>query len=439
MRACGSIGERAAWQRRAPPGDALLRRRPLLAEQDRGAAAEARLALPAEDPVVAAAAGITGGVLLGVVQVGPHQRAGALDQLLQVGDVGDPGPRVHAADEQRLDLVEVADAGEVALVDQGDADLLVGVLAQPAQRLVEVPVGAEHVGPEMADEPVLLGGGHHVDVVQPVADALPVVGGEDQRGRRRPARRATSCRAGRCASCRPSGSACAGCGRRPAGSAGACRGARPRGRRRRSRSRVASCGIAELAPAQRAAGQRGVHPLRRQPDGVSLGHVPSVPGPRRHCPAGVSRPTTGMTCGARRRWDPVVSVPLRLRAAFGADVPTPPAEPVTGDGGPGRRVPTSGRPSSAGRTTSCGSPRVSPATSGASLLHPGPDSSEYHLVYRFEDDESLAAWERSSERRSALAHVEKMVDDVRYAAGLGPGELLHPVADARSALADDRC
>ena len=100
---------------------------------------------------------------------------------------------MHAADEQRLDLVEVADAGQVALVDQRDADLLVGVLAQPAQRLVEVPVGAEDVGPEVADEPVLLGGGHDVDVVQPVADALPVVGGQDQRGRRRPARRATSC------------------------------------------------------------------------------------------------------------------------------------------------------------------------------------------------------------------------------------------------------
>jgi antibiotic biosynthesis monooxygenase (ABM) superfamily enzyme len=55
-----------------------------------------------------------------------------------------------------------------------------------------------------------------------------------------------------------------------------------------------------------------------------------------------------------------------------------------------------------------------PGNLGASLLHPGPGSSEYHLVYRFEDDHSLAAWERSSERRSALAHVEDMVDDERY-------------------------
>ncbi|HET6391956.1 MAG TPA: antibiotic biosynthesis monooxygenase [Blastococcus sp.] len=56
-----------------------------------------------------------------------------------------------------------------------------------------------------------------------------------------------------------------------------------------------------------------------------------------------------------------------------------------------------------------------PGNLGTSLLRPGPGSSEYHLVYRFEDDESLAAWERSSERRSALAHVEELVDDARYA------------------------
>src|SRR4029453_9741212 len=55
-----------------------------------------------------------------------------------------------------------------------------------------------------------------------------------------------------------------------------------------------------------------------------------------------------------------------------------------------------------------------PGNLGASLLHPGPDSSEYHLVYRFVDDESLAAWERSSERRSALAHADPMVDAPRY-------------------------
>jgi antibiotic biosynthesis monooxygenase (ABM) superfamily enzyme len=108
-----------------------------------------------------------------------------------------------------------------------------------------------------------------------------------------------------------------------------------------------------------------------------------------------------------------VSVPLRLRAAFGADVPTPPAEPVTVTVArvvrPDQRAAFERWADDVLRVASS-----FPGNLGASLLHPGPDSSEYHLVYRFEDDESLAAWERSSERRSALAHVELMVDDERY-------------------------
>jgi hypothetical protein len=75
-----------------------------------------------------------------------------LDEPGEVLDVGHPGPRVDAADEQRLDLVEVARAAQVALVEDGDADLLVGVRPQPAQRLVEVPVRAEDVGAEVADD-----------------------------------------------------------------------------------------------------------------------------------------------------------------------------------------------------------------------------------------------------------------------------------------------
>jgi antibiotic biosynthesis monooxygenase (ABM) superfamily enzyme len=108
-----------------------------------------------------------------------------------------------------------------------------------------------------------------------------------------------------------------------------------------------------------------------------------------------------------------VSVPLRLRARFGAGVPTPPAEPVT------VTVARVVRPDQRAAFERWADDvlRVAagfPGNLGASLLHPGPDSSEYHLVYRFVDDASLAAWERSSERRSALAHVEDMVDDERY-------------------------
>jgi antibiotic biosynthesis monooxygenase (ABM) superfamily enzyme len=119
---------------------------------------------------------------------------------------------------------------------------------------------------------------------------------------------------------------------------------------------------------------------------------------------------TGGFPGAAR----AVSVPLRLRAVFGADPSTPIAEPVTVTVA---RVVRPDRREAFERWAEnvLGMASRFPGNLGASLLHPGPGSSEYHLVYRFEDDESLAAWERSSERRSALAHVEDMVDDERYA------------------------
>jgi len=56
-----------------------------------------------------------------------------------------------------------------------------------------------------------------------------------------------------------------------------------------------------------------------------------------------------------------------------------------------------------------------PGNLGATLLRPGPSSSEYHLVYRFADDESLAGWERSPERRRMLDQLAEMVDQERYA------------------------
>src|SRR3954469_1331529 len=55
-----------------------------------------------------------------------------------------------------------------------------------------------------------------------------------------------------------------------------------------------------------------------------------------------------------------------------------------------------------------------PGNLGATLLHPGEASSEYHLVYRFADDESLAGWERSAQRRELLAELAEMVDQERY-------------------------
>jgi antibiotic biosynthesis monooxygenase (ABM) superfamily enzyme len=110
-----------------------------------------------------------------------------------------------------------------------------------------------------------------------------------------------------------------------------------------------------------------------------------------------------------------VSVPLRLRARFGSDEPTAPnAEPVTVTVA---RVVRADRREAFEREAAAVL-RVAaafPGNLGATLLRPGPDSSEYHLVYRFEDDESLAVWENSAERREFLARMPGMVDNERYA------------------------
>ncbi len=109
-----------------------------------------------------------------------------------------------------------------------------------------------------------------------------------------------------------------------------------------------------------------------------------------------------------------MSVPLRLRTALGlTDGESPRPEPVT------VTVARVVRPEHREEFERWAEDVLEvasrfPGNLGASLLHPGPGGSEYHLVYRFEDDRSLAAWERSSERRSALTHVEDMVDDERY-------------------------
>ena len=56
-----------------------------------------------------------------------------------------------------------------------------------------------------------------------------------------------------------------------------------------------------------------------------------------------------------------------------------------------------------------------PGNLGGTLLKPGPGSSEYHLVYRFRDDASLAAWEASPQRHQALERMQEMIDEERYA------------------------
>ena len=194
-------------------------------------------------------------------------------------------------------------------------------------------------------------------------------------------------------------------------------------------------GDAELAAAQRAAGQRGVHPLRGQPDGVSLGHASSVPGRDRPCSDGVSPLTTGMT-RRLRRWSRRERSPATARPRSAADVPTPPAEPVTVTVA---RVVRPDQREAFERWADdvLGWPPGSPATSapaaapGAGQLRvpPGLPLRRRRVAGRVGAVVGApvgAGPRRGHGGRRALRPRRR------------PRELLHAVAEARTALADDR-
>jgi antibiotic biosynthesis monooxygenase (ABM) superfamily enzyme len=112
--------------------------------------------------------------------------------------------------------------------------------------------------------------------------------------------------------------------------------------------------------------------------------------------------------------DASVSLPLLRRPRFGGEPSSPNAEPVTVTVArvvrPDRREAFEREAAAILRVAS-----TFPGNLGATLLRPGPDSSEYHLVYRFGDDASLAVWERSPQRREFLAQLRGIVEDERYA------------------------
>lgn len=77
---------------------------------------------------------------------------------------------MHTAQEQRLSAVEGADAGEIALIQQGHADFLVGAALEALHGNGGIPLWAEQIRSEMPDRPTFLVGGHHLDDAEPVAD-----------------------------------------------------------------------------------------------------------------------------------------------------------------------------------------------------------------------------------------------------------------------------
>ncbi|MGY2003950.1 antibiotic biosynthesis monooxygenase [Blastococcus sp. SYSU DS1024] len=110
-----------------------------------------------------------------------------------------------------------------------------------------------------------------------------------------------------------------------------------------------------------------------------------------------------------------MSVPLRLRTLSGRTEPAVPVpEPVTVTVG---RVVRADRRAAFERAAAAVLAEAAnfPGNLGATLLRPGAGSTEYHLVYRFADADSLAAWENSPQRRDFLARLPGMVEDERYA------------------------
>ena len=72
------------------------------------------------------------------------------------------GGRGDAADEQEFVRVDVAEAGDVPLVEESDVrGARVG--RDPSHGLRRVPVGTEQVGAEVSDDPILVGGRQHLD------------------------------------------------------------------------------------------------------------------------------------------------------------------------------------------------------------------------------------------------------------------------------------
>ncbi|KQV15942.1 hypothetical protein ASC99_28770 [Kitasatospora sp. Root107] len=87
--------------------------------------------------------------------------------------VGDRGPGGEPGQEAQLVGVDVADPGQVALVQQRGAERAPRIGGQPADRLGGVPVRAQQVGTEMADHRVLVRTPEQLDHRQPVPDGRP--------------------------------------------------------------------------------------------------------------------------------------------------------------------------------------------------------------------------------------------------------------------------
>ena len=160
VRPPASAGARASRRRRhlarrAPEDDALARR--VGAERsaaDQGAAAPARPAFAPVHPGRAAGPGVARERAVDAIAVGADHAGSEIDDGRGIRLVRRCGGK-DAAHEEDLVGVLVAEPGDAALVLQGDVDgSRVG--AEAPRRLGGIPVVGERIGPEVADEALLV-------------------------------------------------------------------------------------------------------------------------------------------------------------------------------------------------------------------------------------------------------------------------------------------
>lgn len=63
-----------------------------------------------------------------------------------------------------------------------------------------------------------------------------------------------------------------------------------------------------------------------------------------------------------------------------------------------------------------------PGCLGATMLQPGAESVEYHSVFRFIDVIHLRQWERSAERDTILAKLDKLISTERVTVTAGSAD-----------------
>lgn len=174
------VRRRARLAGGAPVGGAFAGAVALVGRADGGVASKAGTGRPAvhEQVVVAAACRVADrAVAVGFEEfLGERGQPGG--EVLGEGADGDPGG--DPEQEAELALVDIADTGEIALVQEGLAEGTGGVAQEVGEGPVGVPVRAEQVGAEVADGVVFVGGADQLQYGEAIADGRAVGVAQDR-------------------------------------------------------------------------------------------------------------------------------------------------------------------------------------------------------------------------------------------------------------------